>query len=234
MRACLLDHRALLPRLAIRNLSIFGTITNNEEKTMPIDSVSDNLSSVTTTEEDGPTATLGRLSTNASDEPPLSPVEQLPDDQRARLTAQYDSLYGTGTDATIQETPINQALRGTPVENPEKVNASSLLHANLLETPDPLPPKGRLGQMADSVKGKATQLASSATSSLSRINNSGPRQQKISPEAADAQRRSQAVNSRERERDNMQDGDDLLTRRAVRGVRDQSKGKIEPRMRTVE
>jgi len=130
------------------------------------------------------------------------------------LGADYGpTLANSGYDPSrIQEGRINTALTGTPIENPEKVEAGITLHPALKESPNiaadeqshssqtPKSSKGPLAPAVANVLKKGANLARRVSSS-----GSNPSQQKQSPAELDANIRSREVAKRQRALINMQD-----------------------------
>jgi hypothetical protein len=152
--------------------------------------------------------------------PPHSPAEQSPASSfnegspRGSTSSLAESLgadYGPASansnydPSKIQRGIINAALRGTPIENPEKVSAGITLHANLKESPNidadeepqgsqnPESSKGPLAQAAGNVLKKGTNLVHRV--SLLRSNPTAPKQ---SPTELDAKMREREVANRQR------------------------------------
>ncbi len=112
----------------------------------------------------------------------------------------------------IQERRINRALIGTPIENPEKVEAGITLHPALKESPNIAASEEQQGsQIAEGSKGPLGQAVGNAlkkgTSLARRLSSarSNPTHQKQSPAELDANIRSREVAKRQRGLINMQD-----------------------------
>jgi hypothetical protein len=199
---------------------------------MAIGSVSEGSSNAGFNAEEEPA--LGQTQPHTA-EPSLgsaNPENQTAGSRAASLESLTESFGSSGNSSptrsdfdpgTIRQHPISQALRGVPIENPEKLNVGTALHPNLQESPN-IEPEGQPTGQSKGPIGKAAgtvfTLASKAGKSVSqKLGGSAKAQQETTSSVQrDVRTRQQAANQRDRELDNIQDNpEDRKTRRKVRG-----------------